>query len=196
MTIIEIVVEENTLKEAEDALNTIGMDVQIAVNIFLRRVAIEKGLPMSMSVPVSSQREKNIVQVQQEISPILGVNSNSPITTKMADEVWFAFLKYHKGLDEISRLKIEVSEKSGMNSGSAFIYLNILSNLVKGTPNTRNLKRKDLELYMDRIKSELGMDEYQNAINSLRLSLPYWKTKLAGSFADYIENNLNSIWKL
>lgn len=105
----------------------------------------------------------------------------------MVDEVWHAFIKYHSGLGEISRLSDEVAEKSGMNRGSAFIYLNILSNLIKGEPNTRTLKMKDLEYLMKKIKSELGDNEHQRAIQSLKKSIPYWNEKLSGAFADKVE---------
>jgi len=195
MAIIEINVDENTLKEAEKALHSIGMDVQIAVNVFLRRVAIEKGFPMPMTTSVSSQKENVVYQEDEVKEHMYQTRSNNTITGKMVDELWQAFLRYNKGFGEISRLRDEVAENSGMNSGSAFIYLNILANLIKGAPNTRTLKMKDLVYLMERIKSELGPNEYHNAIQSLKTSIPYWRKKLAGSFADHVEKNLNSIWK-
>ncbi|MBS4008077.1 MAG: hypothetical protein KGZ45_06585 [Clostridium sp.] len=195
MVTIEIDVDESTLKDAEKALRAIGMDVQIAVNVFLRRVAIEKGFPMSMTASVSSQKEHAISQEDEAKENMYQTRSNNTITGEMVDELWQAFLKYQKGLGEISRLRDEVAENSGMNRGSAFIYLNILANLIKGEPNTRTLKMKDLEYLMEKIKSELGSNEYQNAIRSLTDSVPYWRKKLAGSFGDRVEKNLNSIWK-
>ena len=196
MVTIEINVEESTLKEAERALHAIGMDVQIAVNVFLRRVAIEKGFPMSMTAPASSQKENNISQEDEVKENRYQTRSNNSITREMVDELWQAFLRYHKGLGEISHLQDEVAKNSGMNRGSAFIYLNILANLIKGEPNTRTLKVKDLEYLMEKIKSELGPKEYQNAIQSLKDSIPYWRKKLAGLFAEHVEKNLNSIWKI
>jgi len=195
MTIIEIEVDENILREAEKALNIIGMDVQIAVNIFLRRVAIEKGFPIPMTAPVTSQRENVDIQEEGEKEPMYQIRYNNTITAKMVDEVWLAFLRCHKGYDTISNLKYAIADNSGMNSGSAFIYLNILTKLIKGEPNTRTLKMKDLEYFMGKIKSELGLKEYQNAKESLKTSIPYWREKLAGSFAEDVEKNLNGIWK-
>ena len=43
MVTLEIEIEESVLGEAERVLNGIGMDVMTAVNIFLRRVVLEKG---------------------------------------------------------------------------------------------------------------------------------------------------------
>jgi DNA-damage-inducible protein J len=189
MATIEINVDDGILEEAENVLHSIGMDVQIAVNVFLRRVAIEKGLPMSMTAPVSGKNET--VAPENELTegnePMYSTRNNNTITKEMVDEVWHAFIRYHKGLGEIGRLSDEVSEKSGMNRGSAFIYLNILSNLIKGEPNTRTLKMKDLEYLMEKIKSDLGLDAYRNAIQSLKKSVPYWREKLAGTFADKVE---------
>lgn len=188
MATVQIDIEEGTLKEAEKALVAIGMDVQIAVNIFLRRVAIEKGFPMSMTAPVTKQKEYAILQEDEVKGSMFTTRSNNTITRKMVDEVWQAFLRYHKGLGEISRLKDEVEENSGMNRGSAFIYLNILANLIKGEPNTRNLKFQDLEYLMDKIASELAIEEHQNAIRSLEQSIPYWRNKIPGLFADRVED--------
>lgn len=187
MVTIEIDVDESILKEAEKALHAIGMDVQIAVNVFLRRVAIEKGFPMSMTASASSQKENAISQEDEGKVSMYQTRSNNTITREMVDEVWQAFLRYRKGLGEISRLRDEVEEKSGMNRGSAFIYLNILVNLIKGEPNTRTLKFQDLEYMIEKIASELEVDEYRNAIQSLEQSIPYWRNKIPGSFADKVE---------
>ncbi len=195
MAIIEINVDEKILSDAEEALNAIGMDVQIAFNVFLRRVALEKGLPMTMSSPAMGPEKQaysseNSNYMDEEW--VFASRTNTAITKTMVDEVWKAFQKYYKGLDEISRLRDEVAEKSGMSAGSAFIYLNILDNLVKGRPNTRTLKMKDLEYLLEKIRTELGDDLYENALQSLKLSIPYWRTKLAGNFANKVESYYNS----
>jgi addiction module RelB/DinJ family antitoxin len=188
MATIEIEVDNGVLEEAEKALHSIGMDIQIAVNVFLRRVAIEKGLPMSMTVPASEQKT-SVMKEQSDVGDdqMYSKRNNNAITKDMVDAVWQAFIKYHAGLGEISKLSDEVAANSGMNRGSAFIYLNILSNLIKGEPNTRNLKMKDLEYFMQKIKSEFSNSDYQRAILSLKKSIPYWRTKLPGTFADKVE---------
>jgi len=190
MTTIQIQIEDEILREAEKALHSIGMDIQIAVNVFLRRVAIEKGLPMSMNISNSSSRVSESVLEYKDLfeeGSLLKSRSNNAITKKMAEEVWEAFMQYHKGLGEISRLSDDIAESTGMNRGSAFIYLNILANLVKGEANTRTMKMKDLEFYMEKIKEELGIEKYKLALKSLEISVPYWKEKLAGNFGDKIE---------
>lgn len=189
MITIEIDVDECILKEAEKALNSIGMDVQIAVNVFLLRVAIEKGFPMSIT-SASNLREPAVFEESQaplSKEHMYPTRSNNTITREMVDEVWRSFVRYHKGLGEINSLSDEVSKNSGMNRGSAFIYLNILSNLIKGEPNTRILKIKVLEYVIGKIKYELRVNEYRNAIQSLEQSIPYWRKKIPGAFADNVE---------
>ena len=118
--------------------------------------------------------------------------TNKAITKEMVDEVWKAFLKYQKGLGDISRLRDDVAEQSGMNSGSAFIYLNILANLAKGEPNTRTLKMKDLSYLMEKIRTELSDEIFQNAIKSLQRSIPYWQVNIPGSFVGKVEEYCKS----
>lgn len=190
MAKLEINIEDATLHEAEKILHSLGMNTEIAVNIFLRRVAIEKGLPMTMAAPVSSQAEPDDYEDPSEAidyDSIQVTRSNNKITPVMVEEVWRSFLRHLEGSGEINRLSTEVSTKTGMNRGSAFIYLNILANLAKGEPNTRTMKMHDLEYYMEKIKKELGDKKYQAALKSLSSSVPYWQEKLSGSFGDKVE---------
>lgn len=190
MAKIEINIEDATLSEAEKILHSIGMNTEIAITIFLRRVAIEKGLPMKMAALVSSQAEPDDSEdSSKEIDYdfIQVTRSNNKITPIMVEEVWRAFLRHLEGSGEINRLSTEVSTKTGMNRGSVFIYLNILANLAKGEPNTRTMKMQDLEYFMEKIKKDLGEKKYQVALESLKLSVPYWQEKLSGSFADKVE---------
>jgi len=190
MAKLEINIEDVTLHEAEKILHSLGLNMEMAVNIFLRRVAIEKGLPMTMAAPVSSQAEPDASEDSNEVidyDSIQVTRSNNKITPVMVEEVWRSFLRHLEGSGEINRMSTEVSTKTGMNRGSAFIYLNILANLAKGEPNTRTMKMKDLEYYMEKIKKELGEKKYQDALKSLKLSVPYWQDKLSGSFGDKVE---------
>lgn len=192
MATIEINVDENVLTDAKNVLNRIGMDIPIAVNIFLRRVSIEKGLPFSLVVsepPKEPQHDDNTeIYTYQP-------RSNSTISPEMTQEVWNAFTEYLRGLGEINPLSDKVAEISGMNRGSAFIYLTMLANLSKAEGNTRTMKMKDLEFFMEKIKSELSTEIYHDAIKSLERSVPYWKSKLGGSFGEKVERNLKTIWK-
>lgn len=189
MAKIEIQIDNEILSEAENVLYSLGMDVEMAVSIFLRRIALEKGLPLAMTGSVSKRVEQGLTEnfVESFDDAKVSTRSNSRITTAMVDEVWQAFLRYVGGSGEINPLSTEVSMKTGMNRGSAFIYLTVLVNLVNGDPNTRVLKYKDLEYLMGKIQAELGERKYQKALKSLVASVPYWREKIPGSYADKVE---------
>lgn len=190
MAKIEIQIDDGILSEAEKVLHSLGMDVAMAVSIYLRRIALEKGLPMTMTGTVSKRPEPEMTEDFEdsfEEDSKTSTRSNSRITTAMVDEVWLAFLRHLEGSGEVNPLSTEVSVKTGMNRGSAFIYLTVLDNLVNGAPNTRVLKFKDLEYLMGKIKAELGESKYQKAIKSLMASVPYWQEKIPGAFADKVE---------
>lgn len=189
MAKIEIQIDDGILTEAEKVLYSLGMDVEMAVNIYMRRIALEKGLPMTMTGTASKRIKQDAAEDFDESFDDARVpaRSNNRITTEMVDEVWKAFLMYLGGSGEINPLSVEVAAKTGMNRGSAFIYLTVLANLVKGDPNTRVLKYKDLEYLMGKIRAELGESKYQKAIKSLMASVPYWREKIPGSFADKVE---------
>jgi addiction module RelB/DinJ family antitoxin len=190
MAKIEIQIDDGILSEAEKVLHSIGMDVAMAVSIYLRRIALEKGLPMTMTGTVSERPEPEMTEDFEDFfedDSKTSTRSNNRITMAMVDEVWLAFLRHLKGSGGVNPLSTEVSVKTGMNRGSAFIYLTVLDNLVNGAPNTRVLKFKDLEYLMGKIKMELGESKYQKAIKSLMDSVPYWQEKIPGTFAEKVE---------
>jgi addiction module RelB/DinJ family antitoxin len=190
MAKIEINIDDATLREAEKILHSLGMNTEIAVSIFLRRVALEKGLPMTMAASTASQADSDFSENSGETFDFESMQitrSNNKITPAMVEEVWNAFLRHIEGSGEINGLSSEVSEKTGMNRGSVFIYLTVLANLVKGESNTRVLKYKDFEYLMDKIKAKLGESKFQKALQSSMKSVPYWREKIPGSFADKVE---------
>jgi len=190
MASLEIQIDDAVLAEAKKVLHSLGMDVEMAVSIYLRRIALEKGLPMPMSgvSPKWTENDSDEGMEESDNDAKSRTRANNKITAEMINEIWQAFLRYTRGLGQVNLLSTEVSSKTGMNRGSAFIYLTVLSNLVKGEPNTRVVKYKDLEYLMDKIRDELGESQYQNALKSLKASVPYWREKISGTFADKVEN--------
>ncbi len=190
MATIEVQVDDGILSEAERILHLLGMDVPMAVSIYLRRISIEGGLPMNMAGQVTEHPgpyAPDDIDGSFEDDQKSSMRSNTRITVEMVDAVWHAFLRHFEGSGEINPLSTEVNQKTGMNRGSAFIYLNVLSNLVNGAHNTRVLKYKDLEYLMGKIQADLGEATYQKAIRSLVSSVPYWREKIPGGFADKVE---------
>ncbi|HZX21718.1 MAG TPA: type II toxin-antitoxin system RelB/DinJ family antitoxin, partial [Clostridia bacterium] len=152
MARVEVNIDDITLVEAEDVLKNIGLDLDMAINIFLRRIVLEKALPISMNL---KENQSDALKVGEGGNIIVSNEKGEPfqrsITREMVGEVWGAFLKYYNFSDEISRLSDEVSKISGMNRGSASIYLNFLSNLIKGEPNKRNMKITDLKYLLNKV---------------------------------------------
>jgi addiction module RelB/DinJ family antitoxin len=185
MAKLEINIDDTTLLEAEKILHSLGMNTEMAINIFLKRVTLEKGMPMKMEAAEDFEDSSESSEKESR--------SNKRITSDMVEEVWNAFLRYLKGSGEISDLSTEIHKKTGMSRGSALIYLNILANLEKGEPNTRVMKMNDLKYYMGKIKNELGDSKHQNALNSLRASVPYWEEKLQGNFAQKVQTYCDSV---
>lgn len=190
MAKIEIQVDDGVLSEAEMILHSLGMDIEMAVNIYMKRIVLEQGLPMTMTGHGLNQPETEMEDDFDDLfedESRVTIRSNKKITPAMVDGVWHAFLRYTGESGEINTLSTEVSIKTGMNQGSAFIYLTVLANLVNGDPNTRVLKYKDLEYLMGKIKSELGESKYQKALKSLEASISYWREKIPGSYADKVK---------
>ena len=190
MRIINI--DDEIYNGAKDVLLSLGMDVDMAVNVYLRRIIMEKGLPMSMSASNNMNRE-NILEQKNKMSNSITRESNKKITSEMVDSIWEYFKKYLSGSAEISHLSDAISEKTGMNRGSAFIYLNVLANLVKGESNKRVIKMQDLKLLMNKIQLELGDEIYRKAIYSLEKSVPYLEEKVAGNYSKKVEMYLKNI---
>ena len=111
-----------------------GIDVEMAVTIFLRRIAYDKRLPLDLIIP----------QVGHLDDQEAGNRSYTAIAKEMIDELWISFQRYMDGSDELGNLKVMVAQNKSMNESSAFIYLYFLENLMEGQPNSRVIKYKDL----------------------------------------------------
>lgn len=194
---IEISVDEGVFDESSKIFNRIGMDMEMAINIFLRRTVTEKGFPLSLVAapldsldPINNPSFRSPVAKDDRLQESVTRQehrTNTAVTKSMVDEVWNTFRTYLRGSGDIKELSQDISKRSGMNPGSAFIYLCILNNLVNGDRNTRSMKFADLEYLLKRIKIELDEEAFSNALASLKLSVPYWKEKLPGDFADKAE---------
>jgi addiction module RelB/DinJ family antitoxin len=190
-TKIELYIDEEVFKSASQVFESIGMDLQMAVNVFLRRTASEKAFPLSMVAPVAAPEQSYATGGREKTQPTQRVNNS--ITQDMVEDVWHTFVRLLRDNGEINRLSDETSKRTGMTRGSAFIYLCILNNLVNGEYNTRNMKVVDLEYYLNKIKAELGAQSFSNALSSLEQSIPYWRDKIPGAFADNVEALIRSM---
>lgn len=186
MITINAIINQKEYDEANAILESVGISMEMAVGIFIKRVVKEKGLPI-----ILKQSEIDI----QPIKPVIDDNkatrkSPNTITILMVEEVWKAFRKSQKSYYSFIDLSDEIYIKTGMNRSSAFIYLNIISKMVKGEKNTRSMKPKDFEFFLERIHREIGISAFESALKSIRLSIPYWKGNLP-TFADSMQDILD-----
>lgn len=185
MAKVALEIDDVVFEEAKEILESLGLNIGVATNIFLRRVVIEKGLPLSMNTSPVNTIHPNVTESEDEIGSESA--SYTKISKEMVEEVWKAFLKNLNDLTPINELSLDLSKRTGMNWGSAAIYLNFILNLVNAAPNNRTMKMKDLEFFLDKIKTDLGEEEFQQGVKSLQLSIPYWRANLPGRFADKVE---------
>lgn len=178
---LTVEVDENLLHDAQGVYDTIGIDTETAIRMFLKRTVLEQGLPLSTGVPATENRAS-----VPSTNPTPRRTKNT-ITQSMAEDIWRRFQRYLNEGDSINALAAGAHATTGMNQGSAFIYLTILDNLVNGKHNTRNMKMADLKYYMCQIENELDEQSYRNAIQSLRLSIPYWDKEEFGMFASKVQ---------
>lgn len=178
---LTVEVDESLLHDAQSIYDTIGIDTDTAIRMFLKRTVLEQRLPLSTGVPIVDERDSG---PSANVTP---KRTKNAITQPMVEDIWRRFLRYLDEGDNINALAAGAHTTTGMNQGSAFIYLTILDNLVNGKHNTRNMKMADLKYYMCQIENELDEQSYRNAIQSLRLSIPYWDKEEFGMFASKVQ---------
>ena len=182
---------DELLKEVNDILDSVGLDLDIAFSIFARKIIKEKGLPFNVRQKHDDSSNES-TNNDNSFSPQLGSRrrSNNAITIEMIEEVWSAFIKIKDGYFDVKEMADYISEKSGMNYGSATIYLNILINLFNGEINKRSMKPSDFEFFIDKFKKNLGETAYQKALHSIEISIPYWNKNIptfANSMTDLLK---------
>lgn len=184
--------DDELFEEVNDILDSVGLDLDIAFRIFVRKIVKEKGLPFS----VKQKHDDSTSELKNDdnsFSRQIGTRrrSNNAITVEMIEEVWSAFIKIKDGYFDVKEMADHISEKTGMNYGSATIYLNILINLFNGEINKRSMKPSDFEFFIDKFKNNLGETAYQKALHSIEVSIPYWNKNIptfANSMMNFLKN--------
>lgn len=192
-TTISFEIDETLASKAEQIYNALGMNTQMALSLFIRRTVMDGKLPLAAVTPPPANHASTDqpAPIPESDPHFESKPTGKRITEEMVGAVWQAFLKMRQLGYSANSLASEVSNSTGMNPGSAFIYLTILDNLVKGKPNTRNMKMADLETYMSKIQNELNTSDYQNALLSLERSVPYWSKSQFGNFGKHVSLYLN-----
>lgn len=186
-----------TYESAELILSDMGLDIQTAVNIMLKRITKEGSIAfMLQNASITAPPEVKQPETQLEYEDTL---TNSPryyrtriagkITNEMRDYIWTVFSQ-NKNLSYTAyqELAREITKTTGMNYGSAYIYFVILSCFMQGKFNTRTMKISDLEFYIKKILHECSKIEFENTLKSLEESIPYWEEHIQGYFAQKVKN--------
>ena len=192
-------IDDDLAREAQAVYGRMGLTTELAIRLFLQRSVAEGRMPFDPYAPIQDDSPAPVAAadtttVEPPAPARQPQRSTGKITFAMAEQVWRVFADTHgtSGFDA-QRLADEIADSTGMSRGSAFIYLVILANLVSGKPNTRNMKMKDLEYYMGRIREELGEPSFGNACESLRRSIEYWDKPQFGKFAENVQSYLATI---
>ena len=178
-------IDQETAEKAECVFRSRGLSADLAIGMYFQRTAMLGRLPYDPTAPIDGGNAGGRTD-----SPT--VEGYKAITPAMVEHLWDAFRANLSVERAALSVAADISRATGMNEGSAFMYLVILGNMVKGKPNTRSMKIADLAYYLGRIRDDLGEPAYSNAKKSLRESLAYWDEHSPGNFADKVRGLLRA----
>ena len=89
MSTIQIRIDEKTKKSAKKVLYDIGLDMSSAIKVYLRQIAIYKGIPLKLITEngLTPEEEKNILTASEE------AKKEKNVTKVMAIKEAFEYLK-------------------------------------------------------------------------------------------------------
>jgi DNA-damage-inducible protein J len=84
MSFIQIRIDEDTKKAAQNILNNLGLDLTSAIKIYLKQIVITKGIPLSSITEngLTKEQEAQIIQASHESKQNL--NTTKPLNTEEA----------------------------------------------------------------------------------------------------------------
>jgi len=197
---LSLTLDAHLLDEAENILDDFGLDTNIAIKMFLKKLVKEQNISFLTSSTTTTSRSSAAPPAPAPLQTVETDNanswdndfqptrrSNSTINSDMRNFLWLVFKqhKFNHNTDNQQLAKM-VSSRTGMNQGSAFIYLNMIDNWVNGKSNTRTMKFEDLVFYVQAIKNELGEKPFDATLSSLSDSIEYWDERIPGRFAEKV----------
>lgn len=194
---VTLSLDKDLLQKAEEILDGVG-GLQIGVSIFLSKVVKENSFMFlfneNKDVKHLNEDKKNEESMTNKVD-IFDANcfsqkTKKAITKEMRDYVWTVFKQMHaRGgvINQRATAKI-ISNKTGMNEGSAYIYTGILMNFFNGEASKWNMKFSDLKQYVKYIEDEYSDTEFENTLLSLEKSLPYWREHFPNNFSNNVES--------
>lgn len=126
------------------------------------------------SVPVDAASSL----LERKISSSQSAKQSSVSYTKTTDQMIDAC--YKKGIEAYNRpdaniwsLADSVSETTGMNRSSAFMYICAVKSMLSGTVFKRAINTRALRRYFQSIYDDYGTEGLRNAISSVRKNISY-----------------------
>jgi addiction module RelB/DinJ family antitoxin len=180
MTTININLDKEIIEKANEILNAVGLNMDIALQIFINNIIVTKGFPIDL-------KQKDIVQNPETNNKRKIIKINE----EMIQAVWDKFKILSSGKSNVIELSDAIETEVRMSKGSAFIYLTILMNMIQGQKNTRNMKVKDFQFFLNKINKEMGQSIFLKSLQSLNDSIPYWEEKnlhFATSIRDLVDS--------
>lgn len=123
----------------------------------------------------------------QNNSNIGGKRSIVKLTDEMIDECYIKGKEcYENGTADYLKISQEISEKTGMNSRSAYMYLMAVKSMIAGEPFKRAISNRATEKYFEYIRRDYGITGLKKALDCVKKHVEYRKS--CGLIADGLEN--------
>jgi len=172
MISMRAMIELEKVDEAISILENLGISIEIAVGLFIRRIIQEGKLPFEIDLNELFDDEKCVEETYRQIEL---ANWD---TQEMLETIWSAFLGFLEGYDAIEDFAAQISSKQKISKQVVINQMSFIENLINGIPNACMTKISNCEFYLKKIIEDLDDRATKKALMSIRLSIPFWRKKL------------------
>jgi antitoxin component of RelBE/YafQ-DinJ toxin-antitoxin module len=169
---IRAMIESEKVDEATFILENLGISIEIAIGLFIRRIIKEGKVPFEIDLNELFEDEECGEKSYKQI------DLANWDTEEMLETIWSAFLSFLEGYDAIEDFAEQISLKQKINKQVIINHMSFIENLINGIPNACMMKISNCEFYLKKIIDDLGNRATQKALMSIRLSIPFWRKKL------------------
>jgi antitoxin component of RelBE/YafQ-DinJ toxin-antitoxin module len=169
---IRAMIESEKVDEATFILENLGISIEIAIGLFIRRIIKEGKVPFEIDLNELFEDEECGEKSYKQI------DLANWDTEEMLETIWSAFLSFLEGYDAIEDFAEQISLKQKINKQVIINHMSFIENLINGIPSACMMKISNCEFYLKKIIDDLGNRATQKALMSIRLSIPFWRKKL------------------
>lgn len=98
------------------------------------------------------------------------------ITMKMSNGAYEVAKKVYSGQLTRKEGKIEINKSTGMNEGSAQVFITIFLAMMNGDGYKRAFNNDTNKFLLESIKKDYGEDSFKNALNAVKKHIEYYST--------------------